>query len=141
MAELVSSSIARPRLYASLLGIFAAVALLLAIVGIYGVTAYAVAQRTREIGIRMALGAQHAAMLRLVLRESIALTGVGIALGLIAAKFATRALQRMLFGVASFDLVTFAGVSVLFCAVATLAAYIPARRASTVDPLVALRCE
>jgi putative ABC transport system permease protein len=141
MAELVSSSIARPRLYASLLGIFAAVALLLAIVGIYGVTAYAVAQRTREIGIRMALGAQRAAMLRLVLRQSIALTGVGIALGLIAAKFATRALQGMLFGVASFDLVTFAGVSVLFGAVATLAAYIPARRASTVDPLVALRCE
>ena len=97
--------------------------------------------RTREIGIRMALGAQRAAMLRLVLRQSIALTGVGIALGLIAAMFATRALQGMLFGVASFDLVTFAGVSVLFGAVATLAAYIPARRASTVDPLVALRYE
>lgn len=141
MAELVSSSIARPRLYASLLGIFAAVALLLATVGIYGVTAYAVAQRTREIGIRMALGARRAAVLRLVLRQSIALTGVGIVLGLIAATFATRALQGMLFGLASFDLVTFAGVSLLFGAVATLAAYIPARRASTVDPLVALRYE
>jgi ABC-type antimicrobial peptide transport system permease subunit len=141
MAELVSSSIARPRLYASLLGIFAAVALLLATVGIYGVTAYAVAQRTQEIAIRMAVGAQRGAMLRLVLRQSIALTGVGVALGLIAAMFATRALQGMLFGLASFDVVTFAGVSLLFGAVATLAAYMPARRASNVDPLVALRYE
>jgi putative ABC transport system permease protein len=141
MTELVSSSVARPRLYASLLGIFAAVALLLATVGIYGVTAYAVAQRTREIGIRMALGAQRAAVLSLVLRRSVALTGVGIALGLAAAMFSTRAMQGMLFGVASFDAVTFAGVSLLFAAVATVAAFIPARRASNVDPLVAFRCE
>jgi ABC-type antimicrobial peptide transport system permease subunit len=141
MAELVSSSIARPRLYASLLGIFAAVATLLAIIGIYGVTAYAVAQRTREIGIRMALGAGRAAMVRLVLRRSVALSGAGIAFGLAAAMFATRALQGMLFGVGSFDLVTFAAVSLLFAAVSTLAAFIPAHRASRVDPLTALRCE
>ena len=141
MEEIVSNSMTLPRMYASLLGLFAAIAVALAAIGIYGMMAYSVTQRTREIGIRTALGAQRAAVLGLVLRRSALLTGVGIALGLGGAAATTRYLQGLLFGIAPLDPSTFVMVALLFGGVATIAAYIPARRATQVDPLVALRCE
>ena len=139
MDRLVASSVARPRFYAVLLGVFAGVAGMLAAIGIYGVLAYAVVERTREIGIRIALGAQRGNVLGLVLREGAILTATGIALGLIGAAVATRVLQNMLFGIAPLDPTTFAAVSLMFGAVATLASYVPALRATKVDPMVALR--
>jgi putative ABC transport system permease protein len=139
--ELVSNSIARPRLYAVLLGIFATVAVLLAAIGIYGVMTYSVARRTREIGIRMALGAARADVIGLVARQSLTLTAAGIVLGLIGAAGVTRYLRGLLFGVTPLDPTTFVGVAVTFAFVAVLAASVPAKRATTVDPLVALRCE
>ena len=141
MSELVSDSIARPRLYAVLLGIFAAVAVLLAAIGIYGVMTYSVARRTREIGIRMALGAARADVIGLVVRQSLTLTAVGIALGLVGAAFLTRYIGGLLFGLTPLDPTTFMGVTVMFASVATLAALVPARRATRIDPLVALRHE
>ena len=141
MDRLVASSVARPRFYAVLLGVFAGVAGMLAAIGIYGVLAYAVVERTREIGIRMALGAQRSSVLALVLRKGAVLTIAGIALGLIGAAATTRALQSMLFGVAPLEPTTFVAVSLLFGAAATLASYVPARRATNVDPMVALRHE
>jgi hypothetical protein len=141
MERLVASSVARPRFYAVLLGVFAGVAGLLAAIGIYGVLAYAVVQRTREIGIRMALGAPRAKVLLLVLRGGALLATAGIVLGLAGAAAMTRWLQSMLFGVAPLDPATFAAVSLAFGAVAALASYLPARRATNVDPMVALRSE
>jgi predicted permease len=141
MDELVSNSISRPRLYAVLLGIFGGVGVLLAAIGVYGVIAYAVTQRTREIGIRIALGARRSEVIELVIKQGLILTGVGIALGVGGAAALTRYLDRMLFGLTPLDPATFVGVSVLFGAVATLASYVPARRATKVDPLVALRCD
>jgi len=141
MERLVSSSVARPRFYAVVLGVFAIVAGFLAAIGVYGVLAYAVAQRTQEIGIRMALGAQRAQVLALVLRTGLMLTAVGIALGLAAAVAGTRLLQGMLFGITPLDPRTFIAVSLLFALVAALASYVPARRATKVDPMVALRSE
>ena len=131
----------RARFTALLLGIFAAMALLLSAVGIYGVMAYAVAGRTREIGIRMALGAQRADVLRLIMGDGIALTITGLAVGLAASVAATRILTNQLYGVGATDPVTFAAVSVILAAVALAASYIPARRATRVDPMVALRHE
>lgn len=139
--RLVASSVARPRFYAVLLGVFAGVAGLLAAIGIYGVLAYAVMQRTQEIGIRMALGAQRAQVLALVLRQGAILTATGVALGLAGAAGVTRLLQSMLFGVTPLDPATFAAASLMFGLVATLASYLPARRATRVDPMVALRSE
>jgi predicted permease len=141
MEQLVSNSMSRPRLYAVLLGIFAGVAVALTVIGIYGVMAFSVAQRIREIGIRMALGAQRSDVLRLVLSQSLVLTAVGIVLGIGGALGATRYLDKMLFGLTPFDPTTFIAVSLMFGLVATLAAFVPARRATKVDPLVALRCE
>jgi predicted permease len=141
MNELVSNSIARPRLYAVLLGMFAAVAVVLATVGVYGVMTYSVARRTREIGIRMALGAARADVIGLVVRQSLTLTAVGIGLGLIGAAALTRYLSGLLFGLTPLDPATFIGVAAVFTFVATLAASVPARRAARVDPLVALRYE
>ena len=136
---LVATSVARPRFYAVLLGVFAGVAGLLAAIGTYGVLAYAVVERTQEIGIRIALGARPGSVLALVLRQGAILATTGIALGLAGAAAATRVLQSMLFDVAPLDPATFAAVSLMFGAVATLALYVPARRATKIDPMVALR--
>jgi ABC-type antimicrobial peptide transport system permease subunit len=141
MDQLIAATIARPRMYALLLAIFAGVGVLLAAVGIYGVLAYSVAQRTREIGIRMALGAERSAVIALVLRESVVLTSIGIALGVGGAAALTRYLATMLFGLTPLDPITFVAVSVLFATVAALASWMPARRATAVDPMTALRCE
>jgi len=141
MEQLVSNSIARPRLYAVLLGVFAGVAVALTAIGIYGVMAYSVAQRIREIGIRMALGAQRGDVMRLVLGQSLVLTAFGIAAGIAGAFAVTRYLQQMLFGLTPLDPATFVTVALTFGVIAALAAFVPARRATRVDPLVALRCE
>ena len=141
MPQLVANSVARPRFSMMLLAVFAAVAGLLAVIGIYGVLAYAVVQRTHEIGVRMALGARRADVLSLVLRRGAVLSAVGIALGLASAAAASRLLQGLLFGVTPLDPATFAAVSVTFGLAAMLACYLPARRASTVDPAIALRTD
>ncbi len=141
MDEVVAASQSSPRLLTLLLGLFAGVSLALAAVGIYGVTAYAVAQRTREFGIRLALGAQPATVLAAVLKRGALLTGGGVLLGVIGGLLLTRLLTGFLFGVAAADPVTFASVAGLLGGVALLASYAAARRAIKVDPLVALRAE
>jgi putative ABC transport system permease protein len=141
MEQLVANRIARPRMYSVLLGIFAAVAAVLALIGVYGVVTYAVSQRTREIGVRLALGARRAQIMRLVLGQGLLLTIVGIAAGTAGAAALTRYLEGMLFGLTPLDASTFAGAAAMFAIVATLASYVPARRATKVDPLVALRSE
>jgi len=134
-------SIAQPRLTALLLGVFAALALILASVGIYGVMAYSVTQRTHEMGLRMALGADVSDVLTLVVGQGMLLAMAGVALGLAGAFALTRVLERFLWGVRPTDPFTFTAVALLLAAVAMLASYIPARRATRVDPLVALRYE
>jgi putative ABC transport system permease protein len=141
LGEIVTNSLSRPRFYAVLLGVFAAVAVILTAIGIYGVMSYAVAQRTREIGIRMALGARRADVVGLVLQQGVAVTAIGIGLGLAGAAALTRYLEALLFGVTRLDPLTLASAAAAFAGVATIASAIPARRASRVDPLVALRCE
>ncbi len=139
MEQLVASSLTRQRFYAILLGLFAAIATVLGAIGIYGVLAYAVGQRTQEIGIRMALGAERGAVLRMVLRRGIVLAAIGIVLGLAGAAGLTRYLSGMLFDLTPLDPPTYAAVAILFAAVALIASYLPARRATQVDPVVALR--
>jgi ABC-type antimicrobial peptide transport system permease subunit len=141
MAEAVSESVARPRFYATLLGSFAMIALVIAALGIYGVISYAVSQRTRELGIRIALGAQRDRVVRLVIGQGLMLTVAGIGIGVIGAYALTRLIASLLFGVAPADPLTFATVSTLFLIVACLASYLPARRAATVDPIIAMRGE
>jgi ABC-type antimicrobial peptide transport system permease subunit len=125
----------------ALLGAFGLVALVLAAVGIYGVTSRAARRRTREIGIRMALGARGADVVRMMLLRGLAVVGVGLAVGVVAALFATRALASLLYGVEPTDPVTLVSVVALLGGVAIAACYIPARRATAVDPLTSLRSE
>jgi predicted permease len=139
--EVVSRSIASQRFSLLLLGIFACFAVLLASVGIYGVLSYLVGRRTQEIGVRMALGAQRAEVLRMVLREGAQLTLIGAGVGVVAALGLTQLMSNMLFGVKPGDPITFGVVVVVLCGIALLACYLPARRATRVDPMVALRYE
>jgi putative ABC transport system permease protein len=141
MEQIVSNAVSGPRLYAVVLGIFAAVAVVLAAIGIYGVLAFIVTHRTREIGIRMALGARPAAVVSLVVRQSAVQIVIGVAAGIAGASLLSRYLEGLLFGVTPLDTLTYAAAGVTFTLVALAAAYGPARRATQVDPLVALRAE
>lgn len=139
--ELMEASTAQPRFRTFLLGGFAGIALLLSAIGIYGVMAYTVSRRTREVGVRMALGARPVDILKLIFGESMTLTLVGVGFGLVGAYAVTRVMKTLLFGVTSTDPFTFSSVTLLLCSVALLAGYIPARRAMRVDPMAALRDE
>ena len=139
--EYISRSLARPRFNAILLSIFAGTALLLTAIGIYGVMAYSVAQRTNEIGIRMALGAAQSSIFRLIVGQAMAIVGISLVVGVLGAFAATRLLNSLLFGVGAADPLTFAAIVLLISAVAFVAAWLPARRAAQVDPIVALRTE
>jgi len=139
--EFVSDSMARTSFTLVMLAIAAGVALFLGAVGIYGVISYVVAQRTREIGVRMALGAERADVRRMVLKQGATLAAAGVVIGLAAAAGVTRLMASLLFGVQPIDVPTFAAVALALSAIALLASWLPARRASTVDPIVALRFE
>ena len=141
MEQIVSNAVSGPRLYAVLLGGFAIVAVALAAIGIYGVLAFIVTHRTREIGIRMALGARSAAVVSLVVRQSAVQIVIGVAAGIGGAALLSRYLEGLLFGVTPLDTLTYAAAGVTFALVALAAAYGPARRATKVDPLIALRAE
>ena len=139
--EQASQSLAQERLFAALLSFFGALALALAALGLYGVLAHSVAQRTREIGVRMALGAEARHVLRLVIGQGMLLVCVGIAAGLILAYWLTKWLSGWLYGVGATDPLTYGAIALLLAVVALLACWIPARRATKVDPMIALRCE
>jgi len=139
--QVFSSSLDGRRFILTLFGVFASVALVIAAIGVYGVMAYAVTQRTHEIGIRMALGARAPHVLRLALGQGIRLAMTGLALGLMAAFALTRLMKNLLFGVEATDPLTFTAISMLLMIVALLACWIPARRATKVDPMVALKYE
>jgi len=144
MDEYLASTLTTPRFQSTLLQAFGGLALLLTAVGLYGVIAYTVEQRTREIGVRMTLGASRSQVVQMVLKSGLQLTGIGVAAGLvlsfIAAKFATS-LSSLLFGIKPTDVVTFSAVVGIVAVVSLLACYIPAYRASKVDPIIALRYE
>jgi putative ABC transport system permease protein len=141
LSALVDASAAQPKFRTSLLGIFAAIALILAVTGIFGVISYSVSRRTHEIGIRVALGASRAAILKMILRETLMLTFTGLAIGIPCALAASRLVANLLYGVSPSDPATVAAVALILTSVAVLAGYIPARRAMQVDPMVALRHE
>jgi len=141
MDGLLSDSVSPRRFAAALIGIFAALALLLAAVGIYGVMSYTVSQRTQEIGVRMALGAQVDHVRGMILGQTLKLTLLGVGIGLVCSFVVARFLASLLFGIGTYDPITFLGVSLLLSTVALAASYIPARRAMRVDPIVALRYE
>jgi len=141
MDQVLAAAISRERFQMLLLGLFAALALVLACVGLYGVISYGVAQRTHEIGVRMALGAQPRDVLRLVIRQGMVLTLAGLLIGTAGALAATRVMTELLYGVMPTDAITFISVGALLVLVALLACYVPARRATKVDPLIALRYE
>jgi len=141
MAQQIARQTTHSRFSAWLLGIFGALALALAAVGVYGVMSYLVTQHTREIGIRMALGAQARDVLKLVVWQGLALTLIGIGVGLIGALALTRLMKTLLFGVSATDPLTFAVIALLLVGIALLACWIPARRATKVDPVIALQCE
>jgi ABC-type antimicrobial peptide transport system permease subunit len=141
MGDLQSAASAQRRFQTSLLTIFAGIALFLALVGLYGLMAYSVSRRTREVGIRMALGAQRSDVLLLVLKKAAVLLALGLVSGLAASWFATRAIGAFLFGVGQHDPLTIASVCALLAVCGLIAAFIPARRAASVDPMQALRSE
>jgi predicted permease len=141
MERIVSSLTTRPRFYAALLSTFGTIAAFIAVIGLYGVLSYLVSRRMKELGIRMALGAQRKTVLQLVLKQGALLVGIGVVGGIVGAAALTRYLEGMLFGLGALDATTFALVAVGFAAVALAAAYLPARRATTIDPLMALRYE
>jgi putative ABC transport system permease protein len=137
----VSASLDSRRFSMTMLGLFSGAALALAMVGLYGIMSYITSERTKEIGIRMALGAQRLDMLRMILRQSLTLVALGIGAGIVAAVAATRVIATMLYGVGANDFSTYVIVIVLLGGAALLASYVPARRATKVDPMVALRHE
>jgi len=139
--NIVGQALWPPRMAALLLGVFAALSLTLAMIGVYGVMAYAVAQRTRELGIRLALGASRSEVMRLVVGHGLRLTALGVTAGLAASYAVTRFIASLLFGVSATDMVTFVGVALLLAGAAVAASYLPARRATRIDPMVALRYE
>ncbi|HSP05765.1 MAG TPA: FtsX-like permease family protein, partial [Acidobacteriota bacterium] len=141
MDHLIGASFAERKFYMALLGSFAGLALLLAGLGIYGVISYSVNRRVHDIGVRMALGARRSDILRLVLRQVLQITAAGLLIGCVSALFLGRLMKALLYGIAPADPLTFAGVSLLLAAVAFLASFIPARRAGSVDPAIALRYE
>jgi putative ABC transport system permease protein len=139
--DVLAASLGRPRFDASLLGAFGGVALLLALIGIYGVTSYAVGQRTREIGIRTALGASRRDVLRVILGRAVTVTLAGIAIGVAGSLAVTRLLEKLLFGIQPTDAWTFAGAAAALAVLSLVASYLPARHALAIDPLQALRME
>jgi ABC-type antimicrobial peptide transport system permease subunit len=141
MDQIVSNSISRPRLYAVVLGLFAAAAAVLAAIGIYGMLGFLVTQRTREIGIRVALGARREQVVALIISQAVKLATLGVIVGVAAAAGLSRYLEGLLFGVAPLDPATFTAVIVLFAIVAAAAAYVPTRRATRINPITALRAE
>jgi putative ABC transport system permease protein len=141
MEDILAESVARQRFSMLLFGIFAALALVLAAVGIYGEMSYSVAQRTREIGLRMALGAQRSDVLKIVVGQGLKLVLIGVVFGLVAAFILTRLRSSLLFGVSATDPITFISISLALISVAVLSSFIPAHRATKVDPMVALRAE
>ncbi len=139
LADVRRASLTPPRLTAMLLGLFAALALVITATGIAGVVAYSVSQRTQEFGIRMALGAGRGTVLAMVLRQGLRFVAIGLAIGTVGALLLTRLMRTLLFGVEPTDVLTFSSVALVLVAVAVFACLIPARRAASVDPLVALR--